>query len=98
VRRTDATVWCWGSNFSGALGTGTRTDSNRAVQVVSATGPLRDVVDIQVDGSAIFSCAQRSDQTVWCWGYAVQGQIGDGTQGDPDNGLRVSPTRVVFAP
>lgn len=39
-------------------------------------------------------CAVRMDRTVWCWGSARDGLLGDGTTGDADN-LRTRPVRVM---
>jgi alpha-tubulin suppressor-like RCC1 family protein len=35
ARKTDGTVWCWGKNSSGQLGTGNNTDSMSPVQVLN---------------------------------------------------------------
>ena len=40
------------------------------------------------------SCAVKTDGTVWCWGGASDGEVGDGTTGDA-NFLRLTPVQVV---
>ncbi len=42
------------------------------------------------------SCAVRTDGTVWCWGAGADGQLGDGTTGDPVDQIRTTPVRVRF--
>jgi alpha-tubulin suppressor-like RCC1 family protein len=41
------------------------------------------------------NCALKSDQTVWCWGYASEGQLGDGTTGHFPPGARLHPVQVL---
>ena len=50
-------------------------------------GTLTDVTEItgNIDtgpGAIAFTCAARSDQTVWCWGNNKDGALGDGTTTD----------------
>ncbi len=71
--RTDGRAWCWGLNYWGYLGDGTRTDSNIPVQVI---GGHTDWTSIET-GAA--SCAIKSTGTAWCWGWNGSGQLGDGT-------------------
>jgi hypothetical protein len=60
--RSDGTVWCWGSNYEGQLGDGTKTDRSTPQQVPD----LNNVTDISVGWGR--ACIIRSDSTVWCWG------------------------------
>ena len=96
ARRSDATAWCWGSDFQGNLGDGTTGhagdhDRLRPVQVRSASGPLTNVKAISSgEGGA---CALRTDGSAWCWGDAYNGQIGDGHRGDATNS-RLKAVRV----
>jgi alpha-tubulin suppressor-like RCC1 family protein len=48
----------------------------------------------QVSAGTQYSCALRTDGTVWCWGSDHHGQLGDGTTGDPTTHLRLSPVQV----
>lgn len=72
VVKTDHTVWCWGSNSSGMLGSALLA-SAVPVQISS----IDDAV--AVTGSGSFSCILRTDSTVECWGDNSSGQLGDGT-------------------
>ncbi|MEZ4293689.1 MAG: EGF domain-containing protein [Polyangiaceae bacterium] len=72
--RTDGTIWCWGFNSSGQVGTG--TGDNYFVRPVS----IGDATDWkQVTAGAAFTCALATTGKVSCWGTNSLGQLGDGT-------------------
>ncbi|MSR89488.1 hypothetical protein EXS53_00915, partial [Patescibacteria group bacterium] len=73
VAKTDGTVWCWGDNSQGQLGTGNTTKSLIPVKV-NITG----VASVSAGAGGAHSCATKTDGTVWCWGYNGQGQLGTG--------------------
>ncbi|CAJ1968096.1 unnamed protein product [Cylindrotheca closterium] len=69
----DETVKCWGSNFSGQLGVG----NNRESSMTPVTVPdLRDVEKLALGRE--HTCVSKSDQTLWCWGTNLHGQLGLG--------------------
>ena len=74
--KADGTVWVWGGNGSGQLGTG---DINAAFH------PLQLGVTsiIAIGGGDLHSVALRSDGTLWVWGNNGAGQLGDGTTAGP---------------
>jgi alpha-tubulin suppressor-like RCC1 family protein len=76
----DGGVHCWGYGAYGQLGTGTKpTFSAFAAPVVTAIGgPVFTGAD-QIGLGYYHSCAHKSDNTIWCWGYNNYGQVGDGT-------------------
>jgi alpha-tubulin suppressor-like RCC1 family protein len=106
ARKSDGTLWCWGDNSHGQLGNGTIMGSSacsdtklacesRPVQVTTLGGAVDDV-------SAGFwnTCALKSDHTVWCWGFNLYGQVGDGTVGssacgDGNNWCHPAPAQVT---
>ncbi len=57
-------VWCLGQNDSGQLGDGT-TDAG-SLTAVQVWGLQQGVLDLA--GGADFTCALKTDSTVWCWG------------------------------
>jgi alpha-tubulin suppressor-like RCC1 family protein len=85
ARRADATVWCWGENFAGQLGDGTTSSRAMPVQVAGLVGA---VAEVSAGGG--HSCARQTDGTLWCWGFNVTGQLGDGTATDRLTPIQVS--------
>jgi alpha-tubulin suppressor-like RCC1 family protein len=84
--RLDGTVWCWGDNEHGQLGSETLEYSDVPVQVAG----LDDVVRLGSGANSLATCAVRADGTVWCWGDNYLGNLGDGTNGN----VRYAPVQV----
>jgi alpha-tubulin suppressor-like RCC1 family protein len=89
--KRDGTAWCWGANFEGQLGDGTREERDVPVRVPS----LVDVVDIQAGRD--FTCALERRGTVWCWGDNRRGQLGGGLAEGSTVPLRVEGLDDVVA-
>ncbi|MGB1585409.1 MAG: RCC1 domain-containing protein, partial [Candidatus Thalassarchaeaceae archaeon] len=75
----DGTVTCWGYNVYGALGDGTTNDRNTPTQT-SSLGTDRTAVTISTGYQ--HACAILDDESVVCWGWNFNGQLGDGTTTD----------------
>ena len=82
--KTDGSLWCWGDNSYGQLGTGDTDNRNQPIQ--ESTG-ASDWAQVTVGGA--HKCAIKEDGSLWCWGHNRDRQIGDGTQDD-----RHTPTEV----
>lgn len=73
ARKTDGTVWAWGTNGYGELGNGATTDSDTPVQVSGLT----NVVALAAGYAS--TAAVKTDGTVWTWGWNANGELGNGT-------------------
>jgi alpha-tubulin suppressor-like RCC1 family protein len=94
ARKTDGTLWCWGSNTSGQLGDNTLTWRSTPVQAGSTT--LGSGV-AQVALGKDYSCARKTDGTLWCWGYNLSCQLGDNTSTDRKIPVRTGSTTLGSA-
>jgi alpha-tubulin suppressor-like RCC1 family protein len=74
--KSDGSVWTWGYNWEGELGTG-ESDWRRA-NPASIVG-LTNVVAIA--GGAAHGLTLKSDGTIWSWGQDSEGSLGYGTVG-----------------
>jgi alpha-tubulin suppressor-like RCC1 family protein len=84
-------VDCWGNNFYGELGNGTTTNSSTPVQVsgVGGAGLLSGVAAIAAGSGYDHVCVQLSGGTVNCWGYNVDGELGNGATTNSDTPVQV---------
>ena len=71
--REDGTVYCWGDNSYGQLGTG-NTENEESPTLVPG---LVDIVMVQA--GAYHTMALSADGTVYVWGRNTFGQVGDGS-------------------
>jgi alpha-tubulin suppressor-like RCC1 family protein len=79
-----ASLYCWGTNWNGAVGDGTTTDHLAPVLVAGS------VSFAQVATGSGHSCALSDLGDAYCWGRNYAGQLGDGTTTD-----RTAPTLVL---
>lgn len=80
--RLDRSMWCYGHNGWGQLGTG---------DLDSRTEPVRIGLDADwrsVEASSVLTCGVRLDDSMWCWGGYPQHEQ------DPD-GSRITPSGLV---
>ncbi len=74
--KTDGTLWVWGTNTNGELGQGDTTLRSSPVQV----GALTDWAEIAVgSGASGHMVAVKTDGTLWAWGAAADGRLGNST-------------------
>jgi alpha-tubulin suppressor-like RCC1 family protein len=87
---SDGSVWSWGSNTSGQLGTGS-TQSSASPQLVSGiSGTVT-----QVAAGWTHSLALGSDGTVWAWGDNQFGELGDGNFIQSDSPVKLGLSNVT---
>lgn len=84
--RTDGSLWAWGGNQGGYLGTNNTTNYSSPVRV----GSLNDWVN--VSSTMRHSASIKADGSLWTWGGGFS--IGYGVLGLNDTTNRSSPTRV----
>jgi alpha-tubulin suppressor-like RCC1 family protein len=83
----DHTLWCWGSNMHGELGTGDKTDRIIPTQVDDSPHWL------STTGGIYYQCGSRDDGTLWCWGWNQDGELGIGSTYDQLNPTQVGARR-----
>jgi len=76
--KTDGSVWAWGYNAMGQLGTGDTTPALNPVAVRAAAGGTLSGIT-QVAAGNTFVLALKTDGTVLAWGENNVGQLGDGS-------------------
>lgn len=76
VIKSNGSVWCWGTNAYGTLGTGEA--SGNIFEPVESTIHTKKVIKLaNMDRTA---CALYEDQTMNCWGAYVDGLRGSGAK------------------
>ncbi|GAA0794253.1 RCC1 domain-containing protein [Spirilliplanes yamanashiensis] len=72
--RVNGTVWCWGDNTWGQVGTGVAGGVQTTPRRVPGLTGVTDVAAGDRSTCAVAEAARR----VWCWGSDADGQLGDG--------------------
>jgi hypothetical protein len=78
-------AWCWGWNFLGVLGDGTRTDSSRAVAVSGLSTGVG-----WISAGWEHTCATTIDGAAECWGNNASGRLGNDSTTDSSTPVEVS--------
>ena len=86
--KVDGSVWAWGVNTGGQVGDGT-TASPRATP--TRVTSLASVVEVSAGYQ--YTAARKNDGTVWVWGDAGYGQLGDGGPYEP----RTVPAQIAVS-
>ena len=70
AKKTDGTLWAWGSGAYGGLGQNDKTSRSSPVQLPGTWNSI---------GIGWFGCtASKTDGTLWSWGYGKHGNLGQG--------------------
>ena len=72
-------VWCWGEAFNSDLGLGDLGATKKIIAYPTKVNLPVAAIDIDMNSysnAAAIICAVLSDNTLWCWGYDIQGQSG----------------------
>jgi alpha-tubulin suppressor-like RCC1 family protein len=68
--KTDNSLWAWGDNTYGQLGTNSPISANSPMQVGN------DTDWVNIGGGAYSALATRTDGTLWTWGNNSNGELG----------------------
>lgn len=78
--KSDGSLWTWGLNNNGQLGTFNTVNRSSPVQVLSGS-----YMNPEIESWSFVSCGElataaiRTDGALFTWGYNFYGQLGDGT-------------------
>lgn len=83
VRKSSGSLFCWGDNRFGQLGTGDTAKRPTPTRIALPTGTSKLFIptgegDIEAD-LGVFTCAVLTDNSLSCWGDDRFGQLGVGT-------------------
>lgn len=84
--KSDGTMWAWGRNHVGQLGSG--NTSTTAVTAPIQVGSSTDWRSVSAGEG--HNVALKTNNTVWCWGWNGYGQIGTGNNIDVTAPYQVS--------
>jgi hypothetical protein len=88
ARNTAGAAFCWGDNTRGRLGVA----GTSATQANPAGVSVPPNAFAEIDVGALHTCGiDDTKQQVFCWGYNILGQVGDGSVAD-----RSVPTKVLL--
>jgi alpha-tubulin suppressor-like RCC1 family protein len=74
ARLATGAIKCWGDNGLGTLGNGGGPGISTTPVTVSGISTATAVA-----AGGLFTCALLANETVWCWGYNENGELGNGT-------------------
>jgi len=80
--KTDGSLWAWGRNSRGQLGTGLGSSST-PVKVGNDSNWL------MVSAGGEFVIALKNNGTLWAWGYNYDGQLGNGNTNDASTPIQI---------
>ena len=75
--KTDGTLWAWGNNDGGELGTGNTTTYLNPTNILATVAGI--VTYKMVSCGAFHTLAIRTNNSLWATGTNTDGQLGDGT-------------------
>jgi hypothetical protein len=93
ARRTDGSVWCWGTNGEGELAVPSSTTPHNYYPIqIPFSGTTAQTTATRLAASLTTVCAIMQDTSVVCWGNNSYAQAGA-----PSSTLVVGPTSILVA-
>lgn len=92
ARQGDSSLWCWGSNAEGQLGSGS-FGGQQDVPVQS--GVLTGWGSVTTIGTGS-TCGIRADESLWCWGDGQDGALASGNTTDQSSPQEVTSPSVQW--
>ncbi len=86
------TVYCWGDNGYGQLGSGSLTQTSSSTPLLIPS--FSDVVAVYSGSTAVHSCARKHDGNVYCWGFNYYGELGGAQTGSVFSVPQLIPTSL----
>lgn len=102
--KTDHTLWMWGSNNRGQLGTAGRNNKGHSSRDFSnqyQDEPMMVLKDVAAISCADYAVAAiKQDGTLWVWGQSDYNQLGNGGKGTALTGnshihAQISPVKIL---
>jgi alpha-tubulin suppressor-like RCC1 family protein len=81
--KSDGSLWAWGYNYYGQLGTGVMMDRNVPTRIGALTGWAK------VSAGELHSLAIRNDGSLWAWGRNASGELGTGNPATPTSPVQI---------
>lgn len=76
--KQNGTLWSWGDNGDGEIGTGCNPTINGCYYYSTPTQITTDTNWASISAGGFFTVSIKTDGTLWAWGSNYGGQLGDG--------------------
>jgi len=89
--KTDGSLWAWGGNGFGQIGDGAGGSKNANSKKGDYTAAPIKIMDsaAAVSAGGYHTAAVKADGSLWAWGDNEYGQLGDGTQTERHNPVKI---------
>lgn len=77
--KTDGSIQCWGEGQYGRLGNLVESNQQNPTDVTNSSGATEKDFT-QVTAGSFHTCGLKEDRTVWCWGWGLYGELGNGSE------------------
>lgn len=87
--KTDGTLWVWGRNANGELGTNDTTIRSTPVQTIAGGSNWKTIHFGSYGNAFAHTKAIKSDGTLWAWGHNGYGQLGIGNTSSQSSPVQI---------